>query len=124
MHLCGGGKHFAQSRLVRRTSGAGSYELLSTSSVPARSEHARLQAGRISFGAVERKIASSLAALPPNPSLSTDPLRQAGLPVQRLGLCCAARASRPASAVGVSSNVRRRKQSLLDIETLCSYTKA
>ncbi len=46
----------------------------------------------------------------PNPSLSTDPLRQAGLPVQRLGLCCAARASRPASAVGVSSNVRPRKE--------------
>jgi hypothetical protein len=44
----------------------------------------------------------------PNPSLSTDPLRQAVLPVRRAGLCCTTRASRPASAVGVSSNVRPR----------------
>jgi hypothetical protein len=42
----------------------------------------------------------------PNPSLGTDPLRQASLPVRRAGLCCTTRASRPASAVGVSSNVR------------------
>ena len=37
-----------------------------------------------------------------------DSLRQASLPVRRLGLSCAARASRPASARGVSSNVRHQ----------------
>ncbi len=47
-----------------------------------------------------------LSSARPNPSLSTDPLRRASLPVRRLGLSCTARASRPASAVGVSSNVR------------------
>ncbi len=41
------------------------------------------------------------------PRSAPDPLRQAVLPVRRLGLSCSARASRPASAVGVSSNVRR-----------------
>ncbi len=46
----------------------------------------------------------------PNPSLGTDPLRRAGLPVRRAGLCCTTRASRPASAVGVSSNVRQHGQ--------------
>ncbi len=45
----------------------------------------------------------------PNPSLGTDPLRRASLPVRRAGLCCTTRASRPASAAGVSSNVRRLK---------------
>ncbi len=46
----------------------------------------------------------------PNPSLGTDPLRRASLPVWRAGLCCTTRASRPASAVGVSSNVRQHGQ--------------
>jgi hypothetical protein len=43
------------------------------------------------------------------PRSAPDPLRQAVLPVWRAGLCCTTRASRPASAVGVSSNVRPRK---------------
>ena len=40
------------------------------------------------------------------PRSAPDPLRQAALPARCAGLCCTARASRPASAVGVSSNVR------------------
>jgi hypothetical protein len=40
------------------------------------------------------------------PRSAPDPLRQATLPARCAGLCCTARASRPASAVGVSSNVR------------------
>jgi hypothetical protein len=40
------------------------------------------------------------------PRSAPDPLRQAVLPAWRAGLCCTTRASRPASAVGVSSNVR------------------
>ena len=107
--LCSGGMHFSPSRFVHKTSAASRYKYLFTGSMSARTEHTRLQAVRISLGSVESRVASSLAALPPNPSLSTDPLRQASLPVQRLGLCCAARASRPASAVGVSSNVRQHE---------------
>jgi hypothetical protein len=62
----------------------------------------------------------------PNPSLSTDPLRQAVLPVRRLGLSCTARASRPASAVGVSSNVRphmppRPRPSARDLCPCCGF---
>jgi hypothetical protein len=53
-----------------------------------------------------RGARSSASGVWPNPSLSTDPLRQASLPVRRAGLCCTTRASRPASAGGVSSNVR------------------
>jgi hypothetical protein len=57
----------------------------------------------------------------PNPSLGTDPLRQASLPVWRVGLCCTTRASRPASAVGVSSNVgpRRLPPQTADIAGAC-----
>jgi hypothetical protein len=55
-----------------------------------------------------QSVRQHLRALP-NPSLGTDPLRRASLPVWRAGLCCTTRASRPASAVGVSSNVRPRK---------------
>ncbi len=106
LHLCGGGKRCAQSRHADKTSDARNYGFISARSMSALSKHKRLQAGRISFGAVESRVTSSLAALPPNPSLSPDPLRQASLPVWRAGLCCTTRASRPASAVGVSSNVR------------------
>jgi hypothetical protein len=80
------------------------------SPVSAQPEQTHLLASRIGFGALVSRVTSSLVALPPNPSLSTDPLRQASLPVRRLGLCCSARASRPASAVGVSSNVRPHRE--------------
>jgi hypothetical protein len=60
----------------------------------------------------------------PNPSLGTDPLRQASLPVWRVGLCCTTRASRPASAVGVSSNVRQHEQSRLHAATSLAASAA
>jgi hypothetical protein len=67
-----------------------------------------------------QSVRQHLRALP-NPSLGTDPLRRASLPVWRAGLCCTTRASRPASAVGVSSNVgpRRLPPQTADIAGAC-----
>ncbi len=110
MRPCGGGRRYALTRLASATSRTSSQQLLTTKPVSRHSEHARLQATCLSFGAAAIKVTASRSKLPPNPSLSTDPLRRAVLPVRRLGLCCTARASRPASAVGVSSNVRPHKQ--------------
>ena len=73
-----------------------------------------------------QSVRQHLRALP-NPSLGTDPLRRASLPVWRAGLCCTTRASRPASAVGVSSNVSQLSATSRTIDinaaNLCEHSR-
>ncbi len=74
-----------------------------------------------------RWLASAMLIAPSGRGLTLrstpDPLRPAALPARRRGLSCAARASRPPSAVGVSSNVRPRTNPSAAIETSAMQSK-